>query len=328
LMAGWLVVLVVMWRPPLKGLLLMVVIGLIIGVPFYYTVEGRQNSLPWRLDQVSLSREDRLNQLEIFLKPDTPFPITYRFTAPFMFLVQIPDGSLFYGGEEPLLLIFAMPFFLMGVGFALWQFWKPAMSLVLAWVFFGTFGNSIMHEVVSFPRYLPMLPGLVLLTAVGITHTLARLPFKWQWTAAFFLMIGILLAQVDYYFYSHAPLLVEQSRQDSNADDDAVFRAADLPPGTLAVIFAEHSFSSFDLSAVLAYLKLDPSIHIMGFTEKNINPVWLNTLPSDRSLALFVDADDREARRIIETHYGVTEAEMSPYHIPRKNQMAMYFVPR
>ncbi len=328
LMAGWLVVLVVVWRPPFKGLLLMVVIGLLIGLPFYYTVEGRQNSVTWRLDQVSLTREEWLNQLEVFLKPDTPPVITYNFTAPFMFLVQIRDNSLFYGGEEPLLLIFAVPFFLMGIGFAVWQFWKPAMILVLAWAFFGTFGNTIMHEVVSFPRYLPVLPALVLLTAIGITSTLALLPFKWQWALVSLLLISITLAQVDYYFYVHAPLLVEQSRQDSDADDDAVFRAADLPPGTLAVIFTERPFSSFDLSAVIAYLEFHPSIYVIGFTDKNINPAWLGTLPSDRSLALFVDADNQEARRIIETYYDVHEAELSPYNIPRKNQMAMYFVPR
>ncbi len=330
LMGGWLAVLFVRWRVHWQGIVIMLMVALTIGIPVYYTIEGRSDSITWRMDQTSLSVSDWLDQFEIFLKEDTPPHITRRFAAPFMFLVQIRDDSLFYGGEEPLLLIFVLPFFLIGVSIALWRIWHPAMILILAWVFVGTFGNTKMHDVIQFQRYVFILPALMLLAAIGLSYSLSllRLLPKYQGIMAGMLVIAIGIAHTNYYFYDHAPLLVEQSRGNTNADDDAIFRAIHLPPDTQVIVITDEPFSTFGLSALLGYLQPDPTLSFHGFSEDSLSAAWLATFTRDRNLAIFVDGDNMGLRRIVEIYYHIENPTFSPYNVPRKNQMALYFIPR
>lgn len=180
LLVGWLVAgwIVDRQRPHWRGLLAMVITAAVIAAPVYYTLVRLDIPLTSRLKSVGFGLEywEQMARHR-FIVPDSETPSlegqVHLVRDHFLTLVQLPEASVYYRGDTPLVLVYLVPFLLLGVVFGLLRGGQAGLLPAL-WVIAAPLANSLLPGPPNTPRYTVAYPGLMLACAVGLRYT-ARL---------------------------------------------------------------------------------------------------------------------------------------------------------
>lgn len=216
LVVAWIGLGILIWRPrpSWRGLAITLAVALLVSVPYYYTIYGQGLSMFPRAETEGVSYWQRFvteGQFELVLEE-----IKYNISTNFLLYLHNYDRPLlwlFYGGEQPLLLLWLVPFFLLGMGYALWRLRWPVGSLLVIWVISAPLGISMVSSPGATVRFTVVLPALMLAVALGL-HYLYSLMTNIRYRPV---MLGALVGlmtfgQFNYYFSEHLPRYNQQLR--------------------------------------------------------------------------------------------------------------------
>jgi 4-amino-4-deoxy-L-arabinose transferase-like glycosyltransferase len=303
----WLVILILTNRKRLRGYLggigIMVVTTVIISLPYYYVIVALDKPLAGRMDSSGLGVQ---YWREFFAEGVTRQELdaaVRRLTNPFMFYVHHPEAqAAFYGGDQPLVLEPLLPIFLLGVGYVLWQWRRPAV-IALLWAVATAIANGlfIRDNMVS-ARYVVVLPALALLMAVPLRYVpqmvfnashQAGKPPKLIRAGIIGLVGAMCILQVYYYFGSHLEYFNRQARDFKAYGDgiDVSLRVAALPNPYIVqpYIVAMPDHDQNVPRNFLGYLITTDYYPLLSARPDFLTPKYLINLPRDRDYAFFVD---------------------------------------
>jgi dolichyl-phosphate beta-glucosyltransferase len=90
--------------------------------------------------------------------------------------VSLGDGSSQYGTPQPILSPFSLPFFLAGIGLAIWRIRQARYFFTLAWLtMILFFGSVLVIDPPSYTRLVGAFPAVCLLMAIGLDGLLRLL---------------------------------------------------------------------------------------------------------------------------------------------------------
>ena len=241
----WLAVLLVAgqasWRVALRGSAWALLVTGILCAPLAAT---------WALDGDPLF--GRLANQNVLQRPveagnrllpvDEPRLVGRNLVNSFALYVTQPDEWAFYGGGQPILPLVVQPFFLMGLAAALvprpgWSVGVlPGLWVLVTVVLLGVFIWNPLHAA----RHTVVMVAMALLVALGVWWAGHLLGDTRGWLTGA-LLIAVSAGQVAYYFGAHLPHVNRDAREiRAYADpDDAILRAADLPPNTRVYLITE-----------------------------------------------------------------------------------------
>lgn len=318
------------YRHLFRSAAVMLVVAVLIGAPIYYTLVGQGRDVAIRLQTAGL-RENTTSTMtdpQGFVRH-----FVNRVQESFLIHVSIPEAQLYYGGSTSLLLVFAIPFFFIGMFYALWRIDRPGALLLLLWIGMTWMGNALMQESRISARYVVAFPALALIVGLGVVQTLdllwPRSPQIRNRLLAALASIAIVL-HIAYYFGPHLTTFNRQFRGDINRNldsHDVLFRAAAFPPDTHIHVIGDPVMPERDASNLLHYLA--DHLWIRTMHPDYITPEYLRALVVNRDHAFFVHPDDTTTiARIREFFPNVQGPIFSPYDLPRGKQFALYYSER
>jgi 4-amino-4-deoxy-L-arabinose transferase-like glycosyltransferase len=333
--AAWMGIGLVLWRPrpSLRGLILLALVAVIIAVPVYYTLVGVGFPLFDRInkaepDQDYWSRGREKNDLNARVA---------RFEHSLLHYVNAPENTLFhyylyYGGDHPLLLIYTVPPFLLGVVVALSQWRKPAVLLVI-WLLMTTIGNALLLESAVSARYVVIFPALATLVALGVRVPLALIwPDGWLKGARSALLVlialGMAIGQGVYYFGTHIANFTAEVQQHVAHDvEDALLRSADFPPGTEIWLIGDGPMMD-QADAQRAANFFGDDLTIVESAPVDVTAAELMAIPRDRDLAFFFAPTDRRTLDKLMAVFGPRVLQHTPYtDVPPDKAFVLFYVP-
>ena len=328
----WLLLTFTAWRGRWRGALLAMLVAVLVAMPVYYTLALWDLPAGMRLNQQVLAGD---YWLQLLLTPSSEgllgAHLREKILNPLLHYVSLPEGAQFYyGGETALLLPFMLPFFAAGL-FAVWWRHRLVGALLVLWLLLTVLGNSLVRDSLYSARYVVALPALVLLVAYGlwaVFRWLRRFSVwqTWRRMAVPLVMAMLLTAQVVYYFGLHLPVYNRLIRPNHD-QQDVVFRARALPPGTQVYLVSD----DYDIFMPLLHLLVDfwgldmPMQHLYyhDFAEDHI----LENMEDIRGYAFFVEQDDVATLMLLRETLGEAQASFSPYNVPREKQYVMLYYP-
>ncbi len=331
---GWLAGGWIVWRPrpALRGALIALLAFLLVAMPVYYTLAGLDFPLFSRLEKTEMNVEYWQRDRE----PDTLTTRLAHFRHSLMLYVNAPENTivfyfLYYGGKHPFVLEWFVPLLLLGGGIALWRWRRPGV-LPLLWVLATSAGNALLIESAVSARYNVVFPALALLIALGLCHTLPLLwPPRWPARAQTGLVaaLAVFVAawQVLFYFGPFLRTFNAEARDYLDLDaDDALLRAAALPPGTPIYLVGDKIQAQSDAQNFLSYLA--DGLIVQTFTPSAINQDMLAALPRDKTLAFFVGREDLTTFGRLLAAFGRQDLHYTTNpDVPVDKQFVLYMVP-
>jgi 4-amino-4-deoxy-L-arabinose transferase-like glycosyltransferase len=313
-----------------RGLALAGLAALLAAFPIYYSLLGVNLPLASRMRDVGLNA-DYWSRLLSTGDPQAWQMHLERIGSAFAVYIHQPEGSLFYGGSQPLLLGYLVPVFLLGAFYALWRLRSPGALLLALWVVMTSLGSSLLVESSTSTRFVVAFPALALLAAVGVRCLLPllglnRLHRSVQYTLVGGLMAAFVVGQITYYFGPH----LEQFRNDyyytrpSHDGQDVAFRAAGFPPGTQAHVVTKDVYLTLpDDAAILNFLS--DGVHIDHYRSRDINPEMLSRLPLYVDHAFFIEPQDLSTFLLLRQHFVLEGPQFSPWNVPMSRQFILYY---
>lgn len=252
-----------------------------------------------------------------------------------VYLIQ-PDSGWFYTGR--LIPVFVLPFFLIGVGLALWHSirrgWPAAgMRLILLWLLAAALGNSLLRDPFQTQRYVVAMPAVALAVALGVNQVavwFAHLPSsdRGRWLQPVMYLSAVLaILQIGWYFGVHTAAYM-RAYPEQVYIDDIYFRSADLPDNTHVQIMTDILFVYED-----AY-------YFMRFKQRHEDNVFFSTLPTfdmtlvqatdnllpGRNFAFFIPPEQNGTLALLDANPYLE----GPYtnHNPPEGRYVMYFAPK
>lgn len=333
---------------PWKGIFIAAIALLMVAMPVYYAALSRGGDANPRLT-TSGGFEFFTRPFEDGLTQDELNAMVKRALFPFTIYVTQPEIAVFYGGDQPLVLVFVVPFFLMGMGYLLWHWRSPAFIIAL-WVIATALINALLRDSAVYARWHVVFPAVAVTVAISIRYLLPAIgrPFverasgddmlKMRVSAAriFAVLTGgvlafVLVGQLVYYFALHVPLLEKQARLSKGYPDtfDMAIRSFDFPDFTniyqvsdpIADINVPRIWIDFMTHA-------DPTtLNYLPLAAEEVDEEFVHSLPRDRNLALFVDPNSTRVRHLLVRDFGCQMLE-SPYPIdPPDKAFLLCFVP-
>jgi 4-amino-4-deoxy-L-arabinose transferase-like glycosyltransferase len=342
-------------RPfPVRGLVIAVITFIFVASPMYYSIFSRGEEINPRLTVSGGG--------SIFLAPfqdgdgltaDEAAQLTRRILFPFTVYVHQPEIANFYGGDQPLLLVYVVPFFLIGCALLLWR-WRSLSVILLLWVLFTALTNALLRDSAVYARWHVVFPAAALVTAIGlrqIVHLLLQSAQAGQtaepdtnppeampaelsgetsavvpsrrgpWVEAGVLAALTLIiaaGQLHYYYAWHMPLAERQARESKPYPDgyDASMRALNLPMYTDLYLISDPIPDINVPKAWISFL-IDSNEDTMRFfplAAFDFTEAFIARLPADRNLALFIDSQASSAiARAVDT-FGCA-IQYTPYTI-------------
>lgn len=332
LVVGWLVVLwifgrgkppVRLYRPPMpfgRSLAVLALAALLVGLPVYTTLLAERKPVVARMETVAVGGTYYWRVVNL----GTPQTLEQHFTRPFLVYVHLPETGLFYGGNQPLILEIFVPVFLLGVFGLLWR--GRQMGIVaLLWLLLASAGNILMTESAISARYVVAFPALALLLALGLRYTLPLLRPNWRgWPVIMIALAAVMgYVQARYYFGHHLDLYNLQLRPGYDSED-AIFRAADFPPGTHVHIISSSTLGQQYLSGIVGYLNSGLILDVR--TPLETSPEYLANLTPNADHVFFVEPDDRATLALLRRYFALDEPRFSPFNVPKARQLVMFYV--
>jgi 4-amino-4-deoxy-L-arabinose transferase-like glycosyltransferase len=335
LVVAWMGIGWVLWRPrpSIRGLILTGLVFVIIALPVYYTLAGLHFPLFDRINKAELDdyywargRESNNWQARVA-----------RFRHSLLHYVNAPENTLFhfylyYGGAHPLLLVYVIPPFLLGLVIAAWQWRKPGALLVI-WLLATSAGNALLLESAVSARYVLAFPAVAILVALGIRGTLPMIwPASWPVCRQTALMIALAaimaVGQGLYYFGTHLDHFEAEVRQQVDHDvEDALLRSAGFSPGTEVWLIGEgRMMVEIDAQRIANFFADD--LVIVESLPFYVSAAELARLPRDRNLAFFFAPNDRRTLDKLLAVFGPRELQHTPYSdVPPEKAFVLFYVP-
>jgi hypothetical protein len=321
------------------GLMVATLTALFVTAPIYYTLYALDLPLTTRFAESGLGASYWTELLQNGLTGDAIGRIIGQFTAPFEIYVHQPEIRhyfFYYGGQQPMVLVFLVPLFLLGIFYILWR-WRTPAIVVLLWVAGVALGNGLLREIFTYPRWVLVLPAVALVMAVGIRYVLtllwpsdSRMPVAVPLTA---LMVSIAIAQTAYYFNEHLPFYQRQIyyiREESDGYD-AVLRTAELPLAqNVQIVLIAYPTPDRGLYVNFErFIRGDmmPEMYIRSAASTDITPEYLAALPTDRRYAFFIEPQDTSALNAIQQVFSTDAPVGSPYSasIPDEREFQLVY---
>lgn len=311
------------WRRPL---IIFFMTFFLIAAPVYYTRIGMDESFSPRAEEVSAGNDFWRT---VLVGQDGELIYLRHLAYTFFIYVYMPEMSWFYGGNTPLVLHILVPIFLFGLFYAAWKFRNPGPLLVILWIVVVALGNTLLRESATAARYVVVLPVLALLMAIGLRQAVPLLLADfWSKKAQVGLIVALVIliaaGQTRYYFAHH---IEDWNNGRLSLDaDDAMFRAAELPPGTHVHIINEIEILRFNVETMQTFLKR-PDLVTDAIYPKQFTGEYLANLPRDVPHAFFLPPDDYEMLVLLVRHFEIEPPAYSPYNVPREWQFVLYVAP-
>jgi hypothetical protein len=329
-------------RPHFHGIVLMSVALIFAAMPAYYAIFATGKVGAQRFGASSVSSDYWRQKVDEIRNPATPdvrekafTELGSRFLFPLQVYVRQPEMAQFYGGDQPLLLVYIVPFFLLGVFYLFWRF-KPPSLIIVGWILSTAMVNILMRDQAHYPRWVVVFPAVVIAAAVGIRYVLPgifrtirderRLLYG---TGA--LVAAMAIGQVFYYYNHHVPLILRQNRESKPYPDtiDAALRSVDFPPLTDIYMVSDPISDIHPPRAWINYMAPNaPTMRLFVIETKDLTETFLAGLPTNRNYAFYVEPNDSRTANLLKTHFETIQSEGSSYEIvPADDEFILYFVP-
>lgn len=256
----------VRWMPFLRAGILLWIVAACVGAPVYYTLVARNYSLAQRLETAGVS-ERTVQTMQT--TADVIKHGVKRLYESMMIHVSIPDASVYYGGDTSFIIGLLIPFFLIGIFYAIWLMLFGGVfeakhvagaTLLVLWIGLTWFGNTFLEESRISARYVVEFPALAMVIAFGALAIVDGLVInheKWRNRMIGVLVCVIAIPQLMYYFGYHLPLFNVQFRDDRGRNydvEDALYRSVGFPSGTRVHIVDFPTMYSPDAHNILRFL--------------------------------------------------------------------------
>lgn len=306
-------------------------IAMMIVFPVYYTnamidvpafSRLSDAGLPDNILYYLLATENGAEQLQFYFRDFLLPPILHYFHA--------PDGSLFYGGETPLILSMFVPLFFLGVGYAIWHI-RQWGALFIGWIALTALGNSLVFIFNAWTaRFVVAMPAVTLLMAVGLVITwrlLIKIPsnsseiyIKRMRLQMMLLVIIIAGWQVSYYFNQHIPFYNQQVGK-LYGFYDAVFRASDENNRGTTIYFIYDDYTQGQYTEPF-FLYKDRGLSFLMLESHLFDPA---TLDMNQDYAFYIRERDLSVLQKLDTYWHLD----GPYYtwdtrIPRHERLLLY----
>ncbi|NDJ76358.1 MAG: glycosyltransferase family 39 protein [Chloroflexi bacterium] len=326
---GWFV-----WRrrPPWRGLVTLLVVAILVAAPVYYTLLALELPLTSRVNDTTPPPSYWRDLL--LSRPGDPVFTDHllHIRGTFLVYVQQPEGSFFYAGYTPLVLVYLVPALLLGAWTALGRLRVPGMALLLLWICVTSLGNSFLHGNMDAPRYVVAYPALALLCALGLRYPLAMI---WpdgirpriRRAVVIVLVSAVAALQVSYYFGPHATALNNQLRavKPYRDGEDALLRAADFPPGTAIHLISVEVFSESYAQGMLHFLNADLTVDTLAPSDLTLTYLW--ELDRTHDHAFFLEPGDTESVERLSIYFALEPPAYTTYDIALDRQFVLYYAP-
>jgi hypothetical protein len=316
----------------------------LIAAPIYTTIFALHAPLFPRLNQEALQGDYWLSLLASRSGQGVFDNYAAQISESLFVLFHIPEKSLFYRGETPLMLVYIVPAFFLGVYDVLRRA-RSRLILPLMWVAATVVGNSVLQFTPQSPRYVVVFPALMLLAAVGIRYTLPMIlpvdPFKGDVgeglrpsptqirfvyrSAAMLFVLALAAAQAAYYFTVHLPVYNDQIRLYQDGQD-VLMRSLNFPPGTQVNLIGLSQLYAVDIPDLLHFFARDDLKFKLWFPG-DFTPTVIRSFPHDVDQAFFVKAEDLRSIRLISDYFAFDPPVFSPYNVPLDKQFGLLFAP-
>ncbi len=316
-------------RPNWRGILIIFATAVLIAAPVYYAIAGGGTAASGRLNTVGVGGS-YLKRVLLSSPGDEVFEAQFdRLKQSFLVFVSIPDASIFYAGNTPLLLVYLVPLFLIGLTYLLWRWRTPACWLLLLGLALPPLGTSLLVESGISVRFVAIFPLLLLPVAIALRYvTPYVLPLPESSHGRVILTAAICLAgvQTAYYFRPHLEAFNQQFRIIKPYPDgeDALWRSLDFPNGTKIYLISDPRFPQFYTNEVLQYF--DPELTTQNLKPEEITPNFAALLPCDRTYHFFIAPASVDVVDRLKTHLDLSPPSRSPYadDIPDVRELLYY----
>lgn len=330
--------------PSASHLLRLAIPMLALTVTLYYVwlvnevdLTPRLNTVGDRILQLNVNNEALSINQRITLVVERTLLVLRRITL----LADTSNVAWLFGGQRPLLPFYLVPFFFMGLARAAWRIRHAGGALLVWWLLGAAVGIGLVADNSGSPRYLVMLPAVVMLVALGIDQTWRVLFGRTTRRYAAMLLVVFAsfftVAELSYYFNQHLATYYKDHFYNNFHPDggrlqdteDALLRATQLPANTHAMIITRGVMWQFDLYTVPMYYGRSDLIIQHEFINQ-FGHDTLDALPWGKNLAFFIEPEDRATFEIIAERYALDPHRFgvsSPYNIPKDVQLWLYFVP-
>jgi hypothetical protein len=346
LIAVWLCLLAVSGhlRGRWRGVAILMLAFVMISAPVYYTLIGHERPLFGRWsdsgDSDGLSRD--------FAEGITLEALTARIqraAQPFLFYVAQPDLAVYYGGEDALITVPVVPFFLFGAFYLLLRFPAPAV-IIPVWIISTAVGNSLLRDMYVSARYYVVLPALALAIGAGVRYAvllvaplLARVRDgqvgRVGWAGVAAVLIALTGYHTVYYFTHHLPRFVDQARDAKPHRDgiDAVMRVEALPENTQVIVI---DMPEQDQTITRNWLRFvsrgwgSPTrlFPLIALLPDEVSPRYLRNLDRGVNYAFFIEPEASETLRAIYAEFpGAHAPQYTTQPVPAHKAYVLIWVP-
>ncbi len=302
-------------RPSWRGIFILAVTALLIAAPVYYVIAGAGTPTTGRLNTVGVG-ENYLKRVLVASPEDDIFKAQRdRVLQAFLVYLGVPDSSLFYAGNTPLLLVYIAPFFLMGMFYLVSRWRGAAFWLLFFALLIPPMGTSLLVESGISVRLVAIFPLLILPAAVGGHYVLTHLlppDEKIQGIVIAFIFIGLAMGQIAYYFEPHLQVFNQQFRIVKPYPDgeDAILRSLDLPDGTQLILISDPVFPEMYGNEILNYYR--PEIRIRSLRPQDMTENFMQTLPCDRPHYFYISLQSGFVIEQLKTRFLLSDPVRSP----------------
>lgn len=316
----WLVVMI--WRGrSVEGRVLLVSFGL-VALPFFNSVLSNQTDLLGGLVRES---PELIRAFNPFL-PTSGYPALETADTLMGWPVQLltaVDRSGFYGGNEPVIIGYLLPVFLMGVTALGWRIRSLFGGISLGWIGVTVVGSLVLDARQWVLYTGVMLPAFALILAAGIYYPTAILLQSRRWRSVIVVVIGVVAAggQAIYYFNAHVPSL-ERQAQLAVDWSDALLRMDGLPASTRVHMVTKPVVSERDLQAYVDFADLKLDVDIVS--PEMVTEAYLRKLDPRDTHAFFVNLLEGDVVTRLREHFELDGPQLSPRNIDPIAQLALY----
>jgi 4-amino-4-deoxy-L-arabinose transferase-like glycosyltransferase len=350
--AAWLVGMVVWYRPwqHRRGLALGLLAAVLVALPYYYALPRFSESLSPRLSAQGFSEFAAQLQADPVQALVETLNGTLRYSA-FHTIYSYDSSGFYYGGATGAIHWFVVPFYLMGLFYALYK-WRGGGVLLFIWVASVVIGLSRVVGSDWTVRFAVAFPAWALLIAAGVRYPLEMLLESLNGRApgseaadaragkpgakgaasavlapavlAPAVLVGVLgVFQLQYYYGQHLPAYQVQARMDAYDFYDAFVRAQAVPDADVLVYATDVGvfFPVLDTMRFLSDMQGDYQVWrpSEGFTGQ------LAALPPDGVYVFAIVPDDTATFEAIDRRLPLSPLPPSPFTtLPDGMEYAMF----
>jgi 4-amino-4-deoxy-L-arabinose transferase-like glycosyltransferase len=300
---------------------------LALALPIYITLAAIGYSPTARLDMVAPGQE-RFQAIAENTVPRNILSASYleRLAGVLLFFVHTVDNSPeFFGGQQAMILPTVVPFFLLGLAYALLNWRRPAIRLLLLWFGGMVLGLGLIRIGAWTARYVPAFPLIALLMALAIHYVVAPIaPVRYRPKVALGLALVIGVMQVVYYFGPHMEFYNRQARSWRDYAD-AYHRAIEYPADTVVVFVTDDIVWTPYIDILKDLWKKDLAIAYFPYLEFTRETLAL--MDHETSYLFFVNREDSATPAMIRREFDIKGPYFSPYNVPDDKEYALYFAP-